>query len=350
MKPELLPYALAVGEHMAREYITHGHYRPYESWGGEGQIYPSLTGIALLNLFRETKVPLLLEGVKAILASNHRKRMPSGGWALRLAEHGDGIKFKAPQELKDLTADVEDLPPTVTAMRLVGEYILETKDESWLGPLKESCGFLVKFWNEEECAFDEMLHNEAIDLRANPKSYHIYVYQCIITLSKLFPEFEKYITPLYDTIKKVFEGFDEYTYPLLYGMHAALIIETEGNSDYVKLLVKARIEEHITFKSKFIIAKYPGALGHRDGLRGVCLDEGHLRNSVGAAMVMDFYDAYTGGEGYSQTQFYQDLTNWIQSMYEDGLYYEYQDLNDGTRRGVGSPGQYLPVFWILGKF
>lgn len=110
MRPDLLPYALAVGKRIASEYIEKGNYRPFESWGGEGQIYPSLNGIALLNLYRETGESIFLEGVKAILETNHEKRMETGGWALHLAEHGDGIKFKAPVELKELMANVEGLP------------------------------------------------------------------------------------------------------------------------------------------------------------------------------------------------------------------------------------------------
>lgn len=347
---ELLSFAEQTGERMANEYIMHGDYRPSESWGSEGQIYPSLTGIALLNLYKVTSKSIFLEGVRAIIDSNHKKRLPSGGWPLRLAAEGDGIKFNVSKELMDLTVKVEDLPSTVAAMRLIGEYIILTDDTSYLEELKRSCQFLTQFWNEEEGCFDEMMNNKVMKLRANPKSYQIYAYQCVITLSSLFPELVRYKLPLYQTIKETFEGFDEYTYPLLHAMHAALIIKTEPDSKYTKTLVNNRIQEQIALESKFIIADEPGALGHYDGLRGFCLEEGHLRNSVGAALVMDIYDTYVEGGNYTQTQMYADLTNWIQGMYADSKYYEYVDLTNGEKRGVGSGGQYLPIFWILGEF
>lgn len=335
---------------MANEYIVNGDYRPSESWGSEGQIYPSLTGIALLNLYRATQKAIYLEGVKAIIESNQKKRLPSGGWPLRLAAEGDGIKFNVSKEVMELTVDVEDLPSTVVAMRLIGEYILLTNDTTYLEDLRQSNEFLKQFWNEEEGYFEEMMNNKVMKLRANPKSYQIYAYQCVITLSALFPEMERYRMPLYQSVKQTFEGFDEYTYPLLHAMHAVLIIKAEPDSSYTRTFVNKRIEEQIALKSKFIIEGQPGALGHYDGLRGFCSDEGHLRNSVGAALVMDTYDSYVSDGTYTQTQMYTDLTNWIQDMYDDGKYYEYVDMNDGIKRGVGSGGQYLPVFWILGEF
>lgn len=350
MISELLPYAESVGERMANEYIQKGDYRPFESWGSEGQIYPSLTGIALLNLFRVTDKPVFLEGVKAIIESNHKKRLPSGGWPLRLAALGDGIKFKVSKELMDLTVEIEDLPSTVAAIRLLVEYTLTTGDQTHLDDIKHSIDFLFQSWNEESGDFDEMMKNKVIKLRANHKSYQIFAYQCIESAAKLFPNLEKYLPPLYQSIKTTFEDFDEYTYPLLDAMHAVLIIKKEGKSNYVTTFVKQRIEEQITFNSKFVIEAMPGALGHKDGLRGVCLDEGHLRNSVGAAMAMDTYDRFVPGSSYRTSSFYNDLSNWIQSMYDDGKYLEYEDLNTGEKRGVGSGGQYLPPFWILGEF
>ena len=142
---------------------------------------------------------------------------------------------------------------------------------------------------------------------------------------------------------------DANTYPLLHGMYAALIIQKEGNSNYVKTIVKKKILNEITIGSKFNIPDFPGAMGHVDGLRGVCLDEGHLRNSVGAALAMKNYDFYVGKNTFTNYSFYYDLEKWILQMYDDNLFYEFVDLKTNIKMGLGTPGQFLPLMWILNK-
>lgn len=348
--PELITYAEAVGDRMAREYIERGDYFPSESWGCEGQIYPSLTGIALLQLFQVTQKDIYLEGVQSILESNVKKQMPSGGWSLSLGATANGIKFEASEHIKKITAEVEDLPPTVTALRLASEYERLTGDKRFHSSLRLGYEYLKTYWSEEKGTFDEMLVGDALKLRASPRDYHIYAFQCADSLQHIFPEAKHYVSPLYSSMKSTFEAMNADTYPLLYGMHAALITKEEGASEYVLEKVKILIEGELALKSRFIIPVEPGALGHRDGLRGVCLDEGHLRNSVGVALAMSFFDRYGRSSRFMQTTFYSDLKKWIQSMYDGGKYFEFMDLNSGEKRGFGSSGQYLPIFWILGTF
>lgn len=345
----LISQAKEVGLFMAREYTQKGDYFPEETWGGEGQIYPSLMGIGLLELYKITKDQIFLDGLIAIIKSNVQKQLPSGGWALALASTGDGLKFVASQELKDATAKIEDLPPTATALRLIAEYQLLTGDTSYQDALEKGFRFLMKYWNAEEIIFNEMLTGEALKLRANPKNYQIYAYQCICSLSNIFPEVQVLIEPLYRSIKNIFEAMDAETYPLLYSLYASLIVSTEGKSDYTISVVKNRIIKDITFESPFIIKSIPGAMGHKDGLRGVVLDEGHLRNSIGAALVLKFYDKYVEEDCFTSTEFYNNLSRWIQSMYNGkGRYFEFLDITTGEKRGLGTPGQFLPLWWILG--
>lgn len=348
--PELLPFAEAVGVRMAREYIDRGDYYPSESWGCEGQIYPSLTGIALLKLFQATQKDIYLKGVQSILESNVKKQMPSGGWSLSLGATANGIRFEASEHIIKITAEMEDLPPTVTALRLASEYELLTDDAQFHSSLRLGYEYLKKFWSEEKGTFDEMLVGDALKLRASPSDYHIYAFQCVDSLQHIFPDAKHFVSPLYSSMKSNFEAMNADTYPLLYGMHSALITKVEGASEYVLETVKNLIDGELALKSRFLIPAEPGALGHRDGLRGVCLDEGHLRNSIGAAIAMSYFDLYAKSSTFMSTTLYGDLKKWIQSMYEGGKYFEFIDLNSGEKRGFGSSGQYLPIFWILGTF
>lgn len=348
--PELLHFAEAVGFRMAHEYISRGDYFPFEAWGCEGQIYPSLTGIALLRLYEVTKKEIYLEGVKSIIESNISKQKPSGGWSLSLGATSNGIKFEASEHIIKITDEVEDLPPTVTVLRLLSEYQQVTGDSQYYHALVKGFEYLKGFWNEEKGAFDEMLTGEALKLRASPGDYHIYAFQSVDSLKAIFLEAKKFVEPLYHSIKSNFELMTGDTYPLLYAMHASLIMQYEGNSEYVSSYVIEKIEGELVFDSRFLIPSTPGALGHRDGLRGICLDEGHLRNSIGAALALSFYDKYIEPDKFTTTSMYSEVTSWIQSMYEEGKYFEFIDFESGEKRGVGSPGQFLPIFWILGRF
>lgn len=350
MKVNKLPFAELLGSRISNEYIAHAGYFPKSPWGCEGQIYPSLTGVALLNLYQITKNDLYLRGVRSIIESNIKKQMQSGGWPLYLGVNANGLRFHVSDEITKITSSIEDLPPTVTALRLMAEYQLITQDRSYSKSLEKGFHYLKRFWNEKSGTFNEMLEGDAINLRTSPKDYHIYAYQCVDSFQKIYPEGEEYVKPLYQAVKKNFEEMTANTYPLLYGMHAALIIKTECASDYVIKVVKERILEEIVFKSRFLIPSLPGALGHRDGLRGICLDEGHLRNSIGAALAMDFYENATGTDIFSSTDLYADIESWIQSMYDDGRYFEYVDVNSGKKYGDGSAGYFLPLFWILESF
>lgn len=347
MKAALLPYAESVGRKISHEYISNGGYFPKEPWGCEGQIYPSLTGIALLKLFEATKKNIFLSGVKAIIESNIRKQLLSGGWPLYLGVNANGKKFHVSEEVVKVTSEFEDLPSTVAALRLISEYHQVTCEKSYLAALDRGFSFLKRFWNEASGTFDEMLADDILKLRASPKDYHIYAFQCVNSLSKVYPEAEMYVEPLYRAVISNFESMTADTYPLLYGMHAAIIAEIEGDSEYVMTVVRDKIIQEIAINSRFKIPNMPGALGHRDGLRGICQDEGHLRNSIGAALAMDFFDSFTSTHLFSSTKFYSDIESWIQSMYDDGKYFEYIDLKSGRKLGDGSAGYFLPLFWIL---
>lgn len=347
---ELLQSALSVGHRMADEYIFYGDYRPRQSWGCEGQIYPSLTGLALLQLYRVIPDNKFIDGVKAIIQSNVKKQLQSGGWPLLLGATGNGMRFEVSEHMVKLTATMEDLPPTATALRLMAEYKLLTGDTIFDESLLRGFRFLLNYWNDDEGVFDEMLVGEALKLRASPQDYLIYTYQCVHTLSQLFEEAKKFVIPLYTSLKRIFEEMDADTYPLLYGMHAGLISFTEGDSEYVNNTVKNRIINHIALKSRFLIPEHPGAFGHRDGLRGICLNEGHLRNSVGVAIAMKYYDVFTRNSEFTETKLYNDICKWIQAMFDLNRYYEFIDIETGQRLGEGSSGQYLPIYWISGKF
>lgn len=344
----LFKYAVNTGKMISMEFISKGDYYPEQAWGSEGQIYPSLMGTALLGLYKKTNNVLFLDGVKAIIESNIQKQMPSGGWALSLGATANGVKFKVSEYIKNLTSGIEDLPPTSAALRLMSDYQALTGDKKYESKLKLGHNFMMSFWNNDDGLFEEMLDEAALKLRAKPKNYQIYSYQYLKSVSNIYPEIKGKLPLLYKTIKKIFQEMDADTYPLLYSLYACLIIQSEKKTEFVTANIKSKIEGELVFNSRFKIENKPGVYGHHDGLRGICLDEGHLRNSIGLAMVLKFYDTYTDDGDYLNSELYSQLESWILSMYFDNRFFEFEDLKTGEKLGVGTPGQFLPIWLALG--
>lgn len=342
--------AYSVGIRMAHKYIKGGDYFPSEAWGCEGNIYPPLTGIALLGLYKKYNDDIFLDGVKCIIKSIINKQFPSGAWPLSLGLTGNGLRFEVSDHLMKLTSESEDLPSTVTSLRLIADYKILTGDSIFDNSLDLGFKYLKGFWDVNTKNFNEMLTEEGLRLRASPSDYNIYTFLCLDSLVNVFPEAKKFISPVYNSVKINFESMNPDTYPLLYGMHAALISKIEGPSIYVKSIVREIINGELGFKSRFKIKSHPGAIGHKDGLRGICLDEGHLRNSIGIAMAMSFYDLYTNSKTFTNSKFYEDIQKWIDSMYSESKYYEFLDVNSGEKLGFGSSGQYLPIYLSLKSF
>ena len=110
------------------------------------------------------------------------------------------------------------------------------------------------------------------------------------------------------------------------------------------------MDSDLIYNKRFKIPNLPGGFGHHDGLRGIVTDEAHLRSGAGIIIAMKYYDLYTNSRTYRDTEEYKDLSRWIQEMKGDGFYYEFELLPERKKIGYGSPGQYLPIWWILGGF
>jgi len=348
--PELLEIAIRVGTRMSEIYLKEGDYRPNESWGAEGQIYPSLTGIALLLLYKKTGNALFLKGAKSIVDSNFKKQFDSGGWPLNLGVNSIGTCFTTSDKIKFLSTKHEDLPSTLTALRLASEYQVISGDNQFEIQIRKGFDFILLHWDKEQGYFQDMMPKELLSLRARPKDYHIFAFQAIVSLSKIYKDANEYIKPLYNSVVENFLDMPIETYPLLMGMHVHVLLSEETRGSYVSEVIKTRINGNYGLNSPFLLSNHPGALGHMDGLRGLTLTEGHLRNSVGLAMALSKYDLVNNERSYIDSTLYCQLKKWILSMYSSNLFYEYLDLNLNQKKGTGSSAQYLPIFWILGEF
>jgi hypothetical protein len=341
--------ALSAATFLADNFIGIGRYVVDETWGPEGLLYLAESSYALFSAYEITKDLHYLNAVESILKELRQIQKPSGGWALEIGKHGDGLAFVITDEIRKITAEIEDLPPTVAMLKTIADYHKLTGDDSYLEMGNRAFSYLMEYWDAEYGSFLEKDNNELTALRSNPRSYHLFSLIGIHAWRDHAQEKIDEILPIIlEFVKGTFESYDEETMPLVLGLHAAILLQ-HSTPEYIDNVIKLRIDDHLLKNETFRIPNLQGAFGHRDGLRGIVKDEAHMRSAAGVAIAMKFYDLKTNTRTYRDTDTYQHIAKWIQGMKGNGFYYEYELLDEHKKLGYGSPGQYLPVWWILGK-
>ncbi|WP_276373595.1 hypothetical protein [Chryseolinea sp. H1M3-3] len=339
--------ALRAANFLAKNFIETGRYTVDETWGPEGLLYLAESSYALHSAYEIKRDEIFIGAVKSILDELRKIQKKSGGWGLELGK--DGVGFKTTDEVRKLTAEIEDLPPTVAVLKTIADYQKITGDKSYSDIGDKAFEYLMNHWDVKYGSFLEKENNKLMALRSNPRSYHLFSFIGILAWRDHSPEIIDEILPyLLRFIKDTFESYDDQTMPLVYGLHAANLVQ-HTSEDYIKNVIKPRIDNHLVYNETFRIKELKGAYGHRDGLRGIVKDEAHLRSAAGVAIAMKFYDLYTNTRTYRDTGIYKDVENWIQNMKSGSFYYEFEQLPERKKIGYGSPGQYLPIWWIVGK-
>lgn len=339
--------ALVAADFLAKTFIKTGRYNVNEAWGPEGEIYLSLSSWALMDAYLLSKKDLYINAVYSILKELRRVQKPCGGWTLNLGKNGLGFAISN-KERKKSVLNI-DLAPTAAVLRTIADYYTITKDDSFLDMGNKTFKYLYSLWDDKHCTLVEPLNKEIMNLRSNPKSYHIFYYKGFSAWKNHEPELLEPILPkLLSSLISIFEDYNEYTMPLLYSYYIDLLLE-HGSEDYIENIIKPRIEDHLVNNNVFLCKDKKGGYGHRDGLRGIVTNEAHMRSSVGIAIAMKKYDVITNKIYFRKMKQYKDIANWIMSMRGEDYFYEYELISNGQKLGYGSPGQYLPIWWILGK-
>jgi hypothetical protein len=327
--------------------IPEGRYISSESWGPDGLLYYSELCWALCSLYKITKNESYIHAVSSVLKRQAGLQMPSGGWALQLT--GSGLKFKLNEAEHEDSNKKEDLPATSSMLRTIANYHELSRDEQYLDLGNRAFEYLISCWDSEKNEFVEGKSSKVLGLRANPKSYHIFFYWGMRAWDRYRKEVgdKELVGRMFDSCVRTFESYDEYTMPLIYALHAIVLMD-QVPINYVKNEVRLRILNHLVESPIFSCNSSPGCYGHRDGTRGIVTTEAHMRSAVGILMAMVKYDRVTGSSTFSNMAEYRSLVSWIKQMRSGKLYYEYEDLKTGEKKGTGMPAQYLAMWSALG--
>jgi len=339
--------ALDAATFLTKYFLKTGRYKADESWGPEGILYLAESSYALMDAYCISKQDHYLQAVKAILEELKRIQKPNGGWAIDLSESGVGFKV-TDEERRDSAEKVD--PPTTSAMlRTIADYYRISGDNSYREMGDRAFDYLKEMWDPEVGTFVEKTHRKLLDLRSNPNAYHLFFLIGVSAWRVNAPDVIDEMYPsLLDFVKRTYEAFDSETMPLIYALHTAILLE-HCSKEYITNTIQPKIVQHLVNNDIFRTKDNPGGYGHRDGSRGIVTDEAHMRSSAGIAIALKQYDLITETKTFTKTSFYQDLSGWIDQMKVGDFYYEFELLPERIKKGYGSPGQYLPIWWILGK-
>lgn len=340
--------ALDAADCLATNFVENGgRYVIEERWGPEGVLYRGDSAVAMLDAYRFTGESDYLKAVRAILEELERIQKPSGGWSIDLGESGEG--FEVTESERERSRQSVDPPTTAAILKAIAEYDAITGDHRFREMGDRAFKYVYDGWDPDLGKFVRTRTEEVEQLRSASDSYHLFYLLAVHAWRKHEPEAIEAIYPsLVDSVRTTYEDYDEEAMPLFVGLHSA-ILSKHCTRAYVEDVIKPTIDDLLVKNDVFALESVPGGYGHHDGSRGIVTDEAHMRSACGVAIAMKQYDLVTGSDTYRSTEPYRHVAEWIDGMKSDGkCYYEYESLPERRSIGLGTNGQYLPCWWILG--
>jgi len=340
-----IDYAINSADYIVSHHDKDGNYKVQESWGPEGEIYRALCIWVLVDIYNLTKKKSFIDAARIILDRFKRTQLSSGGWTISLGQ--DGLRFKISEIERKDSNNQEDPIIAGAVLKSIVDYSIATGSNEFNLMGTNAYQYLTDIWDERIGTVNENKNRKLTDLRSNPDAYHFLIMQGINSWYQFGSKdagfkFKKILS----FVRKTFEKFTEETMPLMIGYHVAILAKHES-AIYRNTVIKPKLDSYLhsdLFASNEIIGGY----GHRDGLRGIVTDELHMRSAIGLVYAMKAYDYFSKDSYFTITNSYKNIVSWVDSMKDDEGYYEFQDSKDGHKYGKGSPGQYLPLLWILG--
>lgn len=342
---ERIENAKDTADFIVSHHDKNGTYFVRESWGPEGEIYRAMCIMVLVDAFSLTERKEYIETARKILIRFKRTQLKSGGWTISLGE--DGLRFKITEVERKDSQSQEDPIIAGAVLKAIVDFSLITDSNEFKLMGKRAYKYLTDIWDDDIGTVNENKNRELTDLRSNPDAYHFYIMEGIKSWHMFGSKdagikFKKILL----FVRNTFEEFTEETMPLMIGYHVAVLAKYE-TSQYRVSVIEPMLSNYLN-AGLFASNEVTGGYGHRDGLRGIVTDELHMRSAIGLAYAMKAYDYFSKESRFTQTKKYKNIVKWIDSMKDDEGYYEFQDSKDGIKYGKGSPGQYLPLLWILG--
>jgi hypothetical protein len=338
---------LMAADFLAKNFKATGRYNVDESWGPEGILYLAESSWALMDAYRVTDKRSYIDAVISILKELQRLQKKSGGWSIDLGK--SGVCFKVTEEERNDSMLYEDPPTTAAFLRTISEYQELTGDDSYFPMGEKAFNYLLEMWDASEGTFIDKQKRKLLGLRSNPNAYHLFFLIGLSAWRNFRPGAIDDIYPvMLEFVKGTFEKFDTNTMPLICALHATVLMD-HCDDDYIQTMIRQSIDVNLVNNDTFRVPTVPGGFGHRDGSRGIVTTEAHMRSSVGIAIAMKKFDLVTGTNTYRNSFQYNEIAGWIDQMKAEQFYYEFETLPERIKNGYGSPGQYLPCWWILGR-
>lgn len=125
-----------------------------------------------------------------------------------------------------------------------------------------------------------------------------------------------------------------------------MLLVAAGGTRYLKDSIKPAIDALLAVPD-WRYAEHPADFRHIADTD----DHINIRGNGAVASIMRIYDLVAGDTVYTETQEYAHVSAWMDEMIgSNGLSYGCMRHQDRIRYGLGSPAQYMQLWWMLGGF
>ena len=317
--------ALDACDYLVSRLQVDGSYLPEEGWGPESCSYWTESISTLTNAFRLTRDAAYTDAAKRIAEYLRKTQRRSGLWG---ADHRTDFPI-----FNRYTSRQQDL-----------QYNLE--DEI------RGTGFVAMSLANYQDATGDRTYEDVVNYALSgvfregvPELSHMTPDILLIGIHawKGFnEEFMQYEKPLLDHMLDTFLPEAPLKHLFFSALRSLALMQTAGLR-----VLESHIEPAIEMQLKREDILIPGIRG---GLIHSGFDpNANIRASGALAFWMRSVDLATGTDRYQSTETYRDLATWIDSQKDpQGGFFEVQKAEDFKRLGKGSPGQYIPCWWIFG--
>lgn len=222
---------------------------------------------------------------------------------------------------------------TALVLYSLGVHHLASREERFVGPAREAMARMFRTWDFERQK-ESLLHlsAEAAALAA-------------LGWEHALPEFADEKRPLIEWAHKTFAKKAPGDFPFFTMFRSMLLLAATGTR-HLDTAIRPAIDALLAEPS-WRFSRNPQDFHHQHELN----QHVDVRANGAMAITMRLFDLAAGGAVYTDTPLYRYLSEWMDRMRTpEGSAYGCLDIPTGRRYCLGSPPQYMQLWWMLGGF
>lgn len=323
---ERLNHAKKLVDYVIPRVLDDGRFHPDESLWAETATYQSSLAATLAVAGKVLDDQRCLDAAATILG--HRLKLKVDGlWSLDW--WWDHRIYSHPPENWREQNRVPDPRYTASTLLYLGIYHRITGDDSVVEPAREAMSRMFQQWDFLSGEWQHMTME--------------FVGLATWAWEPVFPEMGRHKEKAVERVVASFVDDAPFEIPFVTTLRTTLLLAATGDS-HLHTVIKPGIdallaEPALRFEKNTNDFKHTRSTWEHVNIRG----------NGAVAVLLRTFDQVAGEAVYTGTPLYKYLANWLDGMRDlDGGYFECKAVDTGDRFGKGSPGQYVPLWWMLG--